>query len=85
MPVDVRAIGCDFYVGSGHKMGGPCSVGFLYDRSQQLEALPVVEGGSTMTQSTDFEHVKPEPIPHKFEAGEPAFGEIIPWGAAIKY
>jgi cysteine desulfurase / selenocysteine lyase len=80
LPVDVRAIGCDIYVGSGHKMGGPSSVGFLYGRAQQLEELPVVEGGSMMAESADFRQVKPKPIPHKFEAGEPAFGEVIPWG-----
>jgi cysteine desulfurase / selenocysteine lyase len=85
LPVDVRAIGCDIYVGSGHKMGGPSSVGFLYGRAQQLEELPVVEGGSMMAESADFRQVKPKPIPHKFEAGEPAFGEVIPWGAAIDY
>jgi cysteine desulfurase/selenocysteine lyase len=85
LPVDVRALGCDFYVGSGHKMGGPSSVGFLYGRSRQLKELPEVEGGSTMAKSADFRHFEPKPIPHKFEAGEPAFGEVIPWGAAIKY
>jgi cysteine desulfurase/selenocysteine lyase len=85
LPVDVRAIGCDYYVGSGHKMGGPSSVGFLYGQARQLEALPIAEGGSMMAESADFEQVTPKPIPHKFEAGEPSFGEVIPWGAAIGY
>jgi cysteine desulfurase/selenocysteine lyase len=44
-----------------------------------------VEGGLLMAEGVDFRHVKPKPIPHKFEAGEPAFGEVIPWGAAIGY
>jgi len=85
LPVDVQAIGCDFYVGCGHKMGGPSSVGFLYGQARQLEAMPIADGGSLMAESADFEHVTPKPIPHKFEAGEPAFGEVIPWGAAIEY
>jgi len=83
LPVDVRAIGCDYYVGSGHKMGGPSSVGFLFGQAKQLEALPIAEGGSMMAETADFEQVTPKPIPHKFEAGEPSFGEVIPWGAAI--
>jgi len=85
LPVDVQAIGCDFYVGCGHKMGGPSSVGFLYGQARQLEAMLIADGGSLMAESADFEHVTPKPIPHKFEAGEPAFGEVIPWGAAIEY
>jgi len=85
LPVDVRAIGCDFYVGSGHKVGGPSSVGFLYGQARRLEEMPIADGGSMMAESADFQHVTPKPIPHKFEAGEPSFGEVIPWGAAIEY
>jgi cysteine desulfurase/selenocysteine lyase len=85
MPVDVRDIGCDFYAGSGHKMGGPSSVGFLYGRAEMLERLPAADGGSTMAESVSFEEFKPKPIPHKYEAGEPAFGEVEAWGAALDY
>ncbi len=85
LPVDVHAIGCDFYVGSGHKMGGRSSVGFLYGRAERLEQMPIADGGSLMAESVDLRSVTPKPIPHKFEAGEPAFGEVIPWGAAISY
>jgi cysteine desulfurase/selenocysteine lyase len=85
IPVDVRSIDCDFYVGSGHKMGGPSSVGFLYGRADVLERMPLADGGSLMAESVDFQRVVAKPIPHKFEAGEPAFGEVIPWGAAIDY
>jgi cysteine desulfurase/selenocysteine lyase len=85
IPVDVRAIDCEFYVGSGHKMGGPSSVGFLYGRADALEQMPIADGGSLMAESVDFQRIVPMPIPHKFEAGEPAFGEVIPWGAAIDY
>ena len=85
VPVDVQAIGCDFYAGSGHKMGGPSSVGFLYGRADRLEALPLADGGSTMAESVSFTDVTPKPIPHKYEAGEPAFGEVEAWGPAIDY
>jgi cysteine desulfurase / selenocysteine lyase len=85
MPVDVRDIGCDFYAGSGHKMGGPSSVGFLYGIASKLEELPVADGGSTMAESLSFEKIQPKPLPHKYEAGEPAFGEVVGWGAALDY
>ncbi|HEX9953035.1 MAG TPA: aminotransferase class V-fold PLP-dependent enzyme [Rubricoccaceae bacterium] len=84
-PIDVRAIGCDFYAGSGHKMGGPSSVGFLYGRADQLEALPLADGGSTMVEHVSFTEIEAKPIPHKYEAGEPAFGEVEAWSPAIDY
>jgi cysteine desulfurase/selenocysteine lyase len=85
LPVDVRDIGCDFYCGSGHKMGGPSSVGFLYGRAEVLEAMPVGDAGSTMSEDMTFAEIVPKPIPHKYEAGEPAFGEVEAWGPAIDY
>jgi cysteine desulfurase/selenocysteine lyase len=85
MPVDVRDIGCDFYAGSGHKMGGPTSVGFLYGRANRLEELPPALGGATMAESASFDDVRAKDIPHKYEAGEPAFAEVEAWGAAIDY
>jgi cysteine desulfurase/selenocysteine lyase len=83
--VDVRAIGCDFYAGSGHKMGGPSSVGFLYGRAEILEAMPIADAGSTMAEDMTLEEITPKPIPHKYEAGEPAFGEVEAWAPAIDY
>ncbi|HEY0444305.1 MAG TPA: aminotransferase class V-fold PLP-dependent enzyme [Candidatus Limnocylindrales bacterium] len=85
LPVDVRAIGCEFYAGSGHKMGGPSSVGFLYGQAAVLESLPVGEGGSMMVAKVTFDDFEPKPPPHKYEAGEPAFGEVTGWGPAIEY
>lgn len=85
LPVDVRDIGCDFYAGSGHKMGGPSSVGFLYGVASELEALPIADGGSTMAESVSFEQIRAKPLPHKYEAGEPCFGEAVAWGAALDY
>lgn len=85
LPVDVRQIGCDYYVGSGHKMGGPSSIGFLYGRAERLEALPPGEGGANMAEQVSFSEVQPKGLPHRHEAGEPAFGEVEAWGPAIDY
>jgi cysteine desulfurase/selenocysteine lyase len=85
MPVDVREIGCDYYVGSGHKMGGPMSVGFLWGKAERLEALPMAYAGSTMAKRVDFEEVVPASIPLKFEAGEPSYPEVAAWEPAIHY
>jgi cysteine desulfurase/selenocysteine lyase len=85
MPVDVRDIGCDFYAGSGHKMGGPSSVGFLYGTMERLKAMPAADGGSTMAETVSFDDFTPKPPPHKYEAGEPAFSEVAAWDPAIEY
>jgi cysteine desulfurase/selenocysteine lyase len=85
LPVDVRDIGCDFYAGSGHKMGGPSSVGFLWGRAEELEALPPGDGGSMMVESVSFDDFTTAALPHKYEAGEPAFGEVEAWSPAIDY
>jgi cysteine desulfurase/selenocysteine lyase len=85
IPVDVRDIGCDFYVGSGHKMGGPSSVGFLWGKMSRLEKMPPGDGGSLMVESVSFEGYTTVPPPHKFEAGEPAFSEVAAWDPAIEY
>jgi cysteine desulfurase / selenocysteine lyase len=85
IPVDVQAIGCDFYAGSGHKMGGPSSVGFLWGRRERLSEIPLADGGSTMAKRVTFEDVEAKRLPHRFEAGEPAFAEVTAWAAAIDY
>ena len=84
-PVDVRDIGCEFYAGSGHKMGGPSSVGFLYGRADVMEAMPIADAGSTMSDDMTFEKITPAPLPHKYEAGEPPFSEVEAWGAALDF
>jgi len=71
MPVDVQAIGCDFYVFSGHKTYGPTGIGVLWGRFELLDAMPPWQGGGDMILSVTFEHTDYNEVPHKFEAGTP--------------
>ena len=85
MPVDVRAIGCDFLVASGHKMCGPTGVGFLYGRKHLLDAMPPYRGGGSMISSVTYEESKWAPAPAKFEAGTPNIADVIGLAAAMDY
>jgi cysteine desulfurase/selenocysteine lyase len=85
MPVDVQAIGCDFYAFSGHKMYGPTGTGVLYGRSQVLEAMPPYQGGGDMIQSVTFEKTDYNVLPYKFEAGTPNIAGVVGLGAAVEY
>lgn len=85
MPVDVGAIGCDFFVASAHKMCGPTGVGFLWGRKALLEQMPPYMGGGEMIADVFLDHSTYAELPHKFEAGTPAIGEIVAFGAAIEY
>ena len=85
LPVDVREIGCDFYVFSGHKLYGPSGIGVLYAREDLLEAMPPYMGGGDMIASVTFEKTTWSKLPHKFEAGTPAIAQAIGLGAAIGY
>jgi cysteine desulfurase/selenocysteine lyase len=71
MPVDVRALDCDFYVFSGHKTYGPSGIGILYGKSCLLDAMPPWQGGGDMILQVTFEHTTYQDSPHKFEAGTP--------------
>jgi len=85
MAVDVQALGCDFYVFSGHKLYGPSGVGVLYGRRELLEEMPPYQGGGDMIRSVTFEKTDYAPPPHKFEAGTPHIAGVIALGAAIDY
>jgi cysteine desulfurase/selenocysteine lyase len=85
IPVDVTALGCDFYAFSGHKMFGPTGIGVLYGRAELLEAMPPYQGGGGMITSVSFEGTTYAPIPTRFEAGTPAIAEVIGLGSAIDY
>jgi len=85
MPVDVAAIGCDFYCFSGHKMYGPTGIGVLYGRRHLLQAMPPWQGGGEMIRSVTFAKTEFNVIPHRFEAGTPNIAGAIGLGAAIDY
>jgi cysteine desulfurase/selenocysteine lyase len=83
--VDVRALGCDFYAFSSHKLFGPTGVGVLYGRAEKLEALPPYQGGGDMIRSVAFERTLYNVPPHKFEAGTPNIAGVVGLAAALDY
>ena len=85
LKVNVQAIGCDFYVFSGHKLYGPTGIGVLYGRKELLDQMDPYQGGGDMIESVTFEKTTFAKTPAKFEAGTPAFVEVIGLGEAIKY
>jgi cysteine desulfurase/selenocysteine lyase len=85
VPVDVRALGCDFYAFSGHKLHGPTGIGVLYGREAVLETLPPFQGGGDMIATVSFRGTTYNELPYRFEAGTPAIAEAIGLGAAIEY
>ena len=85
IPVDMQALGCDFYVFSGHKLYGPSGIGVLYGSEELLDAMPPFMGGGDMISSVTFEASTWAKLPHKFEAGTPAIVQAIGLGAAIDY
>jgi len=85
LAVDVRGLGCDFYVFSGHKVFGPTGVGALYGRADLLEAMPPYQGGGEMIKSVTFEKTVYNDPPNKFEAGTPNIAGAIGLAAAIDY
>lgn len=85
LPVDVQAIGCDFYTVSGHKMYGPTGIGLLYGREALLEAMSPWHGGGEMIETVSFEKTTYSGLPAKFEAGTPNIAGAIGLGAAADY
>ncbi len=85
MRVDLQALGADFYVFTGHKLYGPTGIGVLYGKLDLLERMPPWQGGGDMILSVTFEKNEWADLPHKFEAGTPAFIEAVGLGAAIDY
>ncbi len=84
-PVDVRALGCDFYAFSGHKMLGPTGAGILYGRRELLEAMDPFMAGGDMIRTVRLEGTTYHDLPWKFEAGTQAIAEVIGLGAAVDY
>ena len=85
MPVDVQALGVDFYSFSAHKMVGPTGIGILYGRRDILEAMPPFLGGGDMILRVELSGSRWNELPYKFEAGTPGIAEAIGFGAAVDY
>ena len=83
--VDVRALDCDFYAFSSHKLYGPTGIGVLYGKAKLLESMPPYQGGGDMINSVSFEKTTYNKLPHKYEAGTPNIAGAIGLGAAIQY
>ena len=83
--VDVRALDCEFYAFSGHKIFGPTGIGALYGKAARLEAMPPYQGGGDMIRSVTFEKTEYNDLPYKFEAGTPNIAGAIGMGAALDY
>ncbi|HEY0780989.1 MAG TPA: cysteine desulfurase, partial [Thermoanaerobaculia bacterium] len=85
LPVDVRALGCDFYAFSGHKVHGPSGIGALYGRAELLAAMPPWQGGGGMIESVSLERTTYAKPPERFEAGTPHIEGAVGLAAAIDY
>jgi cysteine desulfurase/selenocysteine lyase len=84
-PVDVKAMGCDFYAFTSHKMFGPTGIGALWGRRALLEAMPPFLGGGEMIREVKLEGSTWNELPWKFEAGTMAIAEAVGFGAAVDY
>jgi cysteine desulfurase/selenocysteine lyase len=85
MPVDIAAIGCDFYAFTGHKMCGPTGTGGLWGRREHLDAMPPFLGGGEMIRKVRFDGSTFNDPPHRFEAGTPNIAGHVGLGAAVDY
>jgi cysteine desulfurase/selenocysteine lyase len=85
MKTDVRALDCDFFAFSGHKLFGPTGIGVLYGKERLLETMPPYQGGGDMIRSVTFEKTLYNDPPYKFEAGTPHIAGAVGLGAAVDY
>jgi cysteine desulfurase/selenocysteine lyase len=85
LAVDVRALDCDFYVFSAHKMYGPTGIGALYGKAALLERMPPWQGGGDMIASVTFEKTTYNTLPYRFEAGTPNIAGVVGFGAAVDF
>lgn len=83
--IDVRALGCDFYALTGHKLFAPTGTGMLWARRAHLDAMPPFFGGGEMIREVRFEGTTFADPPHKFEAGTPNIAGVVGLGAALDY
>jgi cysteine desulfurase/selenocysteine lyase len=83
--VDVKAMDCDFYVFSSHKIYGPAGTGILYGKEKYLEEMPPYQGGGDMVEKVTFEKTTYNELPFKFEAGTTNYPGAIGLGRALDY
>jgi cysteine desulfurase/selenocysteine lyase len=84
-PIDVKALDCDFFVFTGHKVYGPTGIGVLYGKKEWLERLPPYQGGGEMIRTVSQDTITYNDPPHRFEAGTPAIIEAVGLGAALEF
>lgn len=84
-PVDVQALGCDFYAFSGHKMYGPTGIGVLYGRFEALDALPLWQGGGDMIETVTLDAATYAGLPSRLEAGTPNISGAVGLAAAVRF
>ena len=85
LPIDVRALDCDFFVFSGHKVCAPTGIGVLYAKQAILQAMPPYQGGGDMIEAVSFEKTTYAAAPQKFEAGTPNISGALGLAAALDY
>jgi len=85
MPVDVQALGCDFFVFSGHKVFAPTGIGVVWGRSELLNTMPPWQGGGNMIQDVTFERTLYQGAPARFEAGTGNIADAVGLGAALDW
>lgn len=84
-PIDVKALGCDFFAFSGHKLFGPTGIGVLYGREALLTAMPPFMGGGEMIETVSFNETTFNGLPYKFEPGTPNIAGAVGLNAAIDW
>lgn len=84
-PIDVQALGVDFYAFSGHKMYAPNGIGILWGRGELLDAMPPFLGGGEMIRTVTLEETIYADVPHKFEAGTPPIAQAVGLAAATHW
>ena len=85
LPIDVQALGCDFYALTGHKLFGPTGTGLLWARKELLASMPPFFGGGEMIRTVSFDGTTFAEPPHRFEAGTPNIAGFVGLGAAVDY